>query len=81
MSEQPVTITIKPAKSGVNVRKPDGSKLKADGESVTKNAFWVRRLNDGDVELVKSTKVEETKAETKKVDAKKSANADTTQGE
>lgn len=41
-------IHIQPAK-GLTVRKPDGSVLAADGERVTRNSFWIRRLNDGDV--------------------------------
>ena len=41
-------IFVKP-KSGLTVRKPDGSKLAADGETVTRSSFWVRRLQDGDV--------------------------------
>ena len=48
------TISIKPAKADVQVPKPDGSKLKAEGEIVKRSAYWVRRLNDGDVVLVES---------------------------
>lgn len=50
------TITIKPTKVGVNVAKPDGAKLKAEGETVKRSAYWVRRLNDGDVVLVETKK-------------------------
>ena len=48
------TISIKPAKADVQVPKPDGCKLKAEGETVKRSAYWVRRLNDGDVVLVES---------------------------
>lgn len=46
-------ITIKPANPAVNVRKQDGPFLAEDGEPVTRTAYWVRRLNDGDVVEVK----------------------------
>lgn len=36
---------------GARVRKPDGSILRAEGESVERSAFWLRRENDGDVAL------------------------------
>lgn len=42
-------INLKPAKTNVPVRKPDGSYLAVEGEAVLRNAYWVRRLNDGDV--------------------------------
>ena len=60
-------IKIKPAKDGVNVPKPDGSKLSADGETVKRSAFWVRRLSDGDVVLVETAK---TKSVAAKADTK-----------
>ncbi|GAA4651682.1 hypothetical protein GCM10023116_39660 [Kistimonas scapharcae] len=47
-----MTFTIKPA-DGLKVRKPDGSHLAADGESVVLTGYWRRRLADGDV--VKAT--------------------------
>lgn len=53
MSTQEEMITIKPAKAGVNVLKPDGKHLSNDGETVKRSAFWVRRLSDGDVAIVK----------------------------
>lgn len=46
------TITIIPAKQDVNVPKPDGTKLSSKGEKVTRSAYWVRRLSDGDVVIV-----------------------------
>ncbi|MGU5685203.1 DUF2635 domain-containing protein [Aeromonas allosaccharophila] len=45
-------IVVKPAK-GLAVKKPDGSKLAAEGETVTRTSFWLRRLQDGDVTEVK----------------------------
>ena len=60
ITQKAQTITIKPAKEGVNVLKPDGIKLKAAGEAVTRNAFWVRRLADGDVAIVDMTKAKAT---------------------
>ena len=45
-------IVVKPAK-GLTVLKPDGGKLAAEGETVTRNSFWIRRLSDGDVTEVK----------------------------
>lgn len=45
-------IIVKP-KPGLTVRKPDGSKLQADGERVSRTSFWIRRLQDGDVTEIK----------------------------
>ncbi|ELJ8739007.1 DUF2635 domain-containing protein [Vibrio cholerae] len=42
-------IKVKPAKASVPVRKENGEFLKQEGETVTRSAFWVRRLKDGDV--------------------------------
>ncbi|EJL7011405.1 DUF2635 domain-containing protein [Vibrio cholerae] len=42
-------IKVKPAKASVPVRKESGEFLKQEGETVTRSAFWVRRLKDGDV--------------------------------
>ncbi|EMC8699306.1 DUF2635 domain-containing protein [Vibrio cholerae] len=42
-------IKVKPAKTSVPVRKENGEFLKQEGETVTRSAFWVRRLKDGDV--------------------------------
>ncbi|EMV4499076.1 DUF2635 domain-containing protein, partial [Vibrio cholerae] len=42
-------IKVKPAKASVPVRKENGEFLKQEGEAVTRSAFWVRRLKDGDV--------------------------------
>ncbi len=58
-------ITVKPAKDGVQVRKQNGKLLAEEGETVQRNAFWVRRLKDGDVvEATNSTKASTTKAKT-----------------
>lgn len=37
--------------NGARVRKPDGQILKADGEAVERDSFWLRRQADGDVSL------------------------------
>lgn len=39
---------LKP-KEGLTIRKPDGSKLAAEGERVPRTSFWLKRLADGDV--------------------------------
>jgi|GEM_PF-890496 len=36
---------------GARVRKPDGQILKAEGEVVERDSFWLRRVADGDVRL------------------------------
>ncbi|EGR4058385.1 DUF2635 domain-containing protein [Vibrio cholerae] len=46
-------IKVKPDKASVPVRKENGEFLKQEGETVPRSAFWVRRLKDGDVVLVK----------------------------
>jgi len=37
--------------NGARVRKPDGQILKAEGETVERDSFWLRRAADGDVAL------------------------------
>lgn len=61
-------IEIKPAKVGVSVPKPDGTRLKAEGEKVKRSAFWVRRLNDGDVVLLKAKTSSKAVADTTKTE-------------
>lgn len=39
---------LKPA-LGLVIKKPDGSKLAADGEKVPRTSFWLKRMADGDV--------------------------------
>ncbi|MFM9902138.1 MAG: DUF2635 domain-containing protein [Polaromonas sp.] len=41
-------IFIKPA-TGLLVRKPVNGHLKADGEEVNAESYWLRRIADGDV--------------------------------
>ena len=48
------TVILKPKKKGLKVRKPDGSHLEPEGEKVSYNAYWVRRINEGDVVQLKS---------------------------
>lgn len=58
---------LKP-KEGLTIRKPDGSKLAAEGERVPRTSFWLKRLADGDV-----LPVEEAQAD--KEDVKPAAKA------
>lgn len=45
-------IKLKPAK-GLKVKKPnDLTWLNEEGEEVEKDSYWIRRLKDGDVELI-----------------------------
>ncbi len=48
-------IKVKPANLAIKVRKPDGTHLADDGETVTRNTFWIRRIADGDVVEVTET--------------------------
>lgn len=45
-------LNLKPA-PGLVIKKPDGSKLAAEGEKVPRTSFWLKRLADGDVIEVK----------------------------
>lgn len=63
MSTQEKMITIKPAKAGVNVLKPNGEHLAADGETVQRTSYWVRRLSDGDIAIVQQAKTAAKKGE------------------
>lgn len=56
-------LNLKPA-PGLVIKKPDGSKLAADGEKVPRTSFWLKRLADGDVVNVKPA----AKATNKKVE-------------
>ncbi len=49
------TIKLRP-KKGLTVLKPNGEKLAAEGETVERASYWIRRINDGDVEIVTQTK-------------------------
>jgi hypothetical protein len=42
-------VKIKPS-NGIQIRKPDGSFLAAEGETVVITSYWLRRSNDGDIE-------------------------------
>jgi len=63
---------VKPAKEGLIVRDPDEKyrPIPASGKQVKKNAYWLRRLRDGDVVLSaaesKSKSSEPSKKKTKK---------------
>ncbi|MEW4983070.1 MAG: DUF2635 domain-containing protein [Cycloclasticus sp.] len=58
MSKQDGKIFVKPTNPKVMVRNPErGGHLNSDGEYVPKNAYWQRRINDGDIAEAKpSTK-------------------------
>lgn len=47
-AQAPETKKLKPAE-GRRVRKPDGRLLADRGEDIAIDAFWQRRLEDGDV--------------------------------
>jgi hypothetical protein len=56
-------LNLQPA-PGLVIKKPDGSKLAADGEKVPRTSFWLKRLADGDVNEVKpAAKATNKKAE------------------
>jgi len=60
---QPVKIFVKPAHEKVLVRNPGRNRhLKIEGEFVTYDAYWLRRINDGDV--VKATEPKKNKSKT-----------------
>jgi hypothetical protein len=42
---------IKPKSKTVQVRKPDGTLLASEGETVPLSAFWLRRIAEGDLEV------------------------------
>lgn len=47
-------IFIKPKKKELIVPKPNGVRLKAEGEYVKAEVYWQRRINDNEVEVVTS---------------------------
>lgn len=55
-------ITIKP-RAGLSVLKPNGEHLATTGETVQRTSYWVRRLREGDVELITTTRSKTTKTE------------------
>ncbi len=56
-------IKIKPAKPDVKVRKQDGAFLSEAGEIVKRSPYWIRRMKDGDVELVTDASTKATKGD------------------
>lgn len=52
-------MTVRPARENLLVRQPerDGDPLPAEGASVPRNAYWLARLRDEDVVVVKKTSV------------------------
>lgn len=51
-----MSITVKPAKEGIKVRKEDGKYLAEKGEKVKRTGFWIRRIKQGDVIDVEAEK-------------------------
>lgn len=58
------------AAAGRRVRKPDGTLLDEQGESVMWSSFWLRRLRDGDVEIVDDVEPEATELQPEATPAK-----------
>lgn len=48
------TMRVRPA-AGRRVRLETGPVLRAEGQQVPRTAYWMRRLRDGDVELIDTT--------------------------
>ncbi len=48
-------IFIKP-KNGLTVLKPDHTPLKVEGVEVAASAYWLRRIKDGEVLVIKPVK-------------------------
>lgn len=58
-----IEFCIKPA-NGVTVRDPETlDPLAESGELKPKNSYWLRRLNDGDIEVVEPAKKKNRGAE------------------
>ncbi len=62
----PNKIFIKPRKPEFIVFKPNGCRLKAEGEYVDAVPFWQRRINDRDVVVVQPAKSVVTTSSTPK---------------
>ncbi|HCJ7758097.1 TPA: DUF2635 domain-containing protein [Citrobacter freundii] len=65
---------IKPARAGLNVRRPDSELLGAKGEDLPLTAYWLRRQAEGDVvisDIPKEAATPKAVATTKKVKAHK----------
>lgn len=76
---QPVKIFVKPKNKKVLVRNPERNRhLKAEGERVVKDAYWHRRIKDGDVVETDAPKKTAKKKIAKKKVAKKSTGNATT---
>ena len=72
-------IALKPKSKDVPVRKQNGDFLSLNGEKVERNSYWVRRLNDGDVDLLKGDDLEKYQAllaKQAKAEAKQKAQVD-----
>ncbi len=59
-------IFIKPRKPEFIVFKPNGCRLKSEGEYVDAEPFWQRRLNDRDVVVAQPSKAAASSTDNKK---------------
>jgi topoisomerase IA-like protein len=59
-------IFLKPKNPELAVRKPKGGYLASDGEFVERSAYWMRRIQDGDVVQLSEKEVEAIIAEREK---------------
>jgi len=62
-------VKLKPA-NGLTLRKENGQFLAEGGETVIASSYWLRRLNDGDVEEVAADVVQEPAADQPKLKTK-----------
>ncbi|HGO5302383.1 MULTISPECIES: DUF2635 domain-containing protein [Vibrio harveyi group] len=61
MSSNKKMMFLIPKRESVPVRKPEGGFLALEGEEVLRSAYWVRRINDGDVLADAEAKKHKTK--------------------
>lgn len=66
---------LKPA-PGLVIKKPDGSKLAADGEKVPRTSFWLKRLADGDVLPVEEEQADQDDGDELPAEEEQAAQAD-----
>lgn len=55
-------ITLKPV-NGIHLRKEDGGILAVEGETVIASSYWLRRLDNGDVETLPAKPVKSAKTQ------------------
>lgn len=82
MSQPVVRIFVKPTNENVLVRNPERNRhLLKEGELVTYDAYWLRRMNDGDVVEAAAPEVQDVQVsrEAGKPEATKKNNSKTNQ--